>query len=134
MADEKNAPEAVEAPTKALDMVNVDEIDKPEEAPEETPQTGLPEHLEEQPCGLPLVLMDNAELAQYEKDHGISFKERREIEYTPMERQLYELYSQAKRSKRATKDHFTAGLRLFKAGHSIWPNREKNLNDMKVVK
>ncbi len=133
MTDAKKEPEVVIEAPPALDMTNVDDIDKPEEAPEEEPQTGLPDHLELQPCGLPKVLMENKELAQYQIDHGISFRERREIEYTPKERQLYELYSQAKRGKRATKDHFTAALRLFNAAHAIWPNKEKNLNDMKVM-
>lgn len=116
------------------DITPIDDLDEAAQALEEEPQeAGVPEHLVTQPCGLPKILMDKKELVQYEMDHGIGFQERNALQVTDKERQLYEIYSQARRSKRVTKEHFVAALRLFHSGHAIHPKRDKDLNDMKVL-
>lgn len=115
------------------DITDIDEIDRPEEtAPEEPPAPEVPEHLVEQPCGLPKVLMEKAQLTQYEQDHGIDHPHRKKMQVTDRERELYEIYTGVLRNRRVTKEHFVAALRLFKAGYEIWPKREKDLNEMKV--
>lgn len=115
------------------DITDIDELDKAAEALEETPvEPEVEPHMVIQPCRLPKVLMIKGELTQYEDDHGITFKERRVMEVTETERKLYEIYTKVLKDKRATKEHFVAALRLFTAGFDIWPDREKDLNLMKV--
>ena len=116
------------------DITQIDELDKPAEpAVKEPGGPPIPEHLVKQPCGLPKVLMDRKELVQYELEHGIAQPDRKKMEITDRERQLYEVYTQVMRARRVTKEHFVAALRLSNAGYEIWPSREKDLNDMKVL-
>lgn len=116
------------------DITGIDELDEAAEALTEKPaDPGVPEHLVKQPCGLPKILMDKAELIQYEKDHGITVEERKVLQITDAERQLYEIYSQARRSKRVTKEHFVAALRMSHSGWTIHPKKGIDLNDMKVL-
>lgn len=115
------------------DITPIDELDEAVEALDEEPvKADVPEHMVLQPCRLPKVLMNPKELTQYEKDHGITYKERRVIEMTDTERKLYETYTGVLKQKRVTKEHFVTALRLINAGFDVWPDREKDLNAMKV--
>ena len=116
------------------DITSIDEMDFPVEPPEdEKPAPNVPSHLVRHPCGLPQILMDKKQLTQYEQDHGIKHEHRKELDVQEKERELYEIYSQATRNKRATKDHFVAALRLFNAGFKVHPEQGIDLNDMKVM-
>lgn len=115
------------------DITPIDDLDQPPEPEAEgSPEPEVPAHLVRQPCGLPKVLMIKNELTQYEKDHGIDQPQRKAMEITPTERDLYEAYVTVTRGKGVTKEHFVAALRLSHAGFDIWPSREKDLNEMKV--
>ena len=115
------------------DIQDIDELDQAAKSLDDEPKgPAVPEHLVEQPCGLPKVLMDKKELIQYELDHGIDVDDRNKMEVTGPERQFYDLYVGATRGKGVTKKHFIAALRYSKAGFDVWPNLKQDINDMKV--
>jgi len=113
---------------------DIDELDAVAEALDEGEADGpeVPEHLVLQPCMLPRVLMEKKELTGYLQEHAIGHDDCKVMEITEKERDLYERYSSVAKNRRVTKLHFVAALRLFHAGYEVWPNREKDLNDMKV--
>lgn len=133
--EEVQIPELEPEGPPVIDKVDIDELDGPALPMSVAPVSDKPAHLVVQPCGLWQALMDPKELTQYELDHGVTWKERRDIQsdVSPKERQLYELYSQVLKKKRVTILHFVAAYRLSQAGFELWPRKEKNLKDMKVL-
>ena len=77
--------------------------------------------------------MDKKNLIAYLMLHSVTGKTRRVIEYTVTERNCYDRYQkQIGESQAVGKDHFTAALRMFKAGLPMSPASEMNPNAMKV--
>ena len=132
---------------------NVTEIDSIAASPPEpevlTTQPNVPAHLVRHECGLWMIFvadmsLDNGEggldhheakkeVVRYLGDHTITNKERSNLQVTDTERRLYNVYTAVSRRDRVTKDHFVAALRLSNHGYELWPNKTKNLNDMKVI-
>ncbi len=124
----------VVAPT--LDITEVDVVEDEADAINEEPEVAeivVPDHLKMHPCGVPKILLDKKQLVRYLSDHGITVEQRKAMgEYSPKERNLYEVYSQATRHRRAPKDHFIAAFRLWYHGWELYPNQEKDLVEMRV--
>ena len=140
-----------ETTTKDLDVTEIDEISAPPVEPEAVAQQpDAPAHLMKHECGLWMIFVvdmslenedgkgtthynPKKELVQYLMDHSIGQPNRSSMQVTPTERKLYDIYAAAQRKNRVTKDHFIAALRLCYHGFELWPQKSKNLNEMKVI-
>jgi hypothetical protein len=131
--------EAIELPNVGagvdLNLVGADDIEEPdiEDIPEPAPIAAPPTRAGPvHECGLPLILMNKAKLVEYLQRHHIKQKHRKDMEYTVMERRLYEVYVGARRNQRVTKGHFVAALRLWKHGYALNPAEQLDINSIKI--
>lgn len=139
-----------ETTTKDLNVTEIDEISAPPPEPEKpTTQPDVPGHLVRHECGLWMIFVTDMsiededgglthykakkEIVRYLQDHTVTNTERSNLQVTDTERQLYNVYTAIQRRDRVTKDHFVSALRLCHHGFELWPNKTKNLNDMKVL-
>ncbi len=136
--------------TKDLNVTEIDEISESPPAPEvPINKPDVPAHLVRHECGLWTIFVTDMslddgdggldhhegkkELIRYLQDHTVTNKDRSNLQVTDTERQLYNVYTAVSRRDRVTKDHFICALRLSNFGYELWPNKSKNLNDMKVI-
>lgn len=116
-----------------IEVTEIDDVLDPHgvEAPVDTAEIEVGDG--SHPCGLPMVLMNKELLVKYLKDHGVTKAHRDAIEYTEVERRLYEIYKTAKRGKRTvTKAFFTTGLRMYRHGMPLNIEKSLDLNKMKI--
>ncbi len=83
-------------------------------------------------CGLPEDLMDRHRTVGYVKLHGITSKNRKDIEYTAYERDKWDRYQKIRPNQQVNKEFFVAALRLHKAGFPRSLEKKLDLNTMKV--
>lgn len=130
-----------------IDVTDIDAVQPEVVEPEVDEGPKIPFHLQRHECGLWNVFVKDLslqgeeglvnlsakkEIVRYLMDHGISGKERGDQHITDQERRYYEQYTAVQRKDRVSKQHFVAALRLSHHGYELWPQRSKNLNDMKV--
>lgn len=127
------------ADPKNVGMVDMDDIldaraEATEEAapPEQTPPPKPGRKPEVHACGLPSLLMERKKLTEYLRLWGIEHKDRREMQYTNRERELYEIYSDALQAKRLSKEYFVAALRLWVHGFAMTRDSTIRLSELQV--
>lgn len=78
--------------------------------------------LVEDECGLPAWFLQRGskmKVVRYVKQYEITHKQRRRMQITPKERQLYAMYRHRIGPLAAPMDYFVVARRLWKAGHPI---------------
>jgi hypothetical protein len=117
---------------KVASKIDMTEVADLHSRPKEEVVIRSPEEMDDGGCGLPPGLMNRKSLTAYELQYGLTAQDRRTIEYTAKERDLWERY-QKQAEGPVTKDHFVAALRLHKhGGFPVEPRESIKLNQMKV--
>jgi len=123
----------VEPPRETFDLDNIDDLEAATAKPgRDQAEPEVPPQLVLHACRLPAILMKKEELAKYLQTHSVGQADRKKLDVSVKERELYEIYTRAKHMRRVPLAHFVAALRLWHGGFPIDPKDALKLDELVV--